>query len=214
MKIIALGSPGVGKGTYTTALVKVLGIIHISTGDLFRENLNDATKLGLKAKKYIGKGELVPDSITIEMVRERLSRSDVGNGFILDGFPRTIEQAEALAKMTDIDMVINFKADHKIILQRLSGRLICRGCGQIYHKVHIPSKVKGICDDCSGILYQRDDDKPEAVEKRLQVYEKQTAPLIDYYKNKCLLREITINEDFGKQRKEILDRILAVIRKG
>lgn len=212
MKIVVMGSPGVGKGTYTQDLVKTLNLVHVSSGDLFRENIDSNTELGKKAQEFIKRGELVPDSITIGMVEERLSRDDVKEqGFILDGFPRTPAQAEALEKVTDLDMVINFKADDEVIISRLSGRIICKSCGRIFHKINIPTKEEGICDECGGEIYQRDDDKPEAVEKRLQGYKDQAQPLLDFYSNKGLLRECTINEEYGKYKEMIQERIMKVI---
>ena len=212
MKIIALGSPGVGKGTYAREIVKKYGTLHISSGDLFRENIKNETELGKRAKEYINKGQLVPDEVTIEMVKERLSREDAKkSGFFLDGFPRTINQAEVLSEFAEIDMVINFKADKEVIIQRLSGRRICKKCAAIFHTINILPKVEGICDYCGGELYHREDDKPKAIEKRLIIYEKDTKPLIDYYKEKGLLREVTVNEDFGTHKELILSRIFAVI---
>src|SRR3989338_1947961 len=171
MKLVVLGSPGVGKGTYTQDLVKIYNLVHVSSGDLFRANIKNNTKLGKRAKAYVDKGELVPDEITIGMVQDRLAEIAGSPGFIIDGFPRTVPQAEALSKITDLDLVINFKADDKVIVARLGGRIICRKCGRIYHLKNIKPKKKGICDFCGGELYQRDDDKPEAVRKRLADYQ-------------------------------------------
>jgi len=170
------------------------------------------TELSKKAKEYIAAGQLVPDKITIGMVKERLSREDCNEkGFYLDGFPRTIAQAEALAGFSEVDMVVNFKANPEIIIQRLSGRRICRDCGSIFHVQNVRPKVDGVCDHCEGELYQRDDDQPEAIKERLQVYEEQTAPLIDYYQEKGLLKEVHVNEDFGTHKELILGRIYGVI---
>jgi len=213
MKIVLLGSPGVGKGTYSAELIKKYEILHISTGDIFRENIKGATELGKKAKEFIDTGNLVPDELTIEMIKERLGREDCETGFLLDGFPRTIPQAEALSQFCELDMVINVKADDEVIIERLSGRRICRQCGKIFHLKNIPSKVEGVCDACEGDLYQRDDDRPQAIQERLKVYQKQTAPLVDYYRAKGLLREITVNEDFGTNRELILNRFYEVIGK-
>jgi len=212
MKIIALGSPGVGKGTYAAEIVQKYGLLHISTGQIFRENIQGGTELGLQAKEYIDAGKLVPDQVTIDMVKDRLAKDDCKDGgFILDGFPRTIPQAEALSEFCEMDMVINFKADSEVIIQRLSGRRVCKKCGAIFHAVNIKPKREGICDSCEGELYQRDDDKPEAIKQRLIVYEEQTSPLIGYYKEKGILREITINEDFGTGKEEIMNRIFNLI---
>ncbi|MBI2665326.1 adenylate kinase [Candidatus Woesearchaeota archaeon] len=213
MKIMVMGSPGVGKGTYTQDLVKILGLVHISSGDLFRENIKNSTPLGKKAKEFIDKGQLVPDEITIGMVKDRLSKLDAQEkGFILDGFPRTVPQAEALSTVTTLDKVINFFADREVIVQRISGRIICRKCGRIFHLINLPPKTKGICDACNGDLYQRDDDKPEAVRSRLDAYEKQSAPLLDYYSKQNLIREVVVNEDYGVHKKMIQDRIMKVIK--
>ena len=209
MKIIVLGSPGVGKGTYTQDLVKKLDVVHISTGELFRENIKNETELGKQANEYISKGNLVPDEVTIAMVKDRLANLD--NGFILDGFPRTVPQAEALAGFSAMDLVILFKADHEVIIQRLSGRITCKDCSRIFHKTNLPPKEEGVCDICQGTLYQRDDDKPETVKERLITYEQKTAPLIDFYREKGLLREITINEDYGTHGVEIMGRIMEIV---
>ncbi|MBT3814842.1 adenylate kinase [Candidatus Woesearchaeota archaeon] len=211
MKIIALGSPGVGKGTYAKLIVEKYGIITISSGDLFRENIKNETELGKKAKELIDAGHLVPDEITIEMMKERLSREDTQKGFVLDGFPRTIPQAEALAEFVEVDMAINFKADKEIIMQRLTGRRTCKKCAATFHMVNLPPQVEGVCDKCEGELIQRSDELPEVIEERLKVYEEQTAPLIDYYKEKGLLRELTINEDMGKYKDQIMEKVFTAI---
>jgi adenylate kinase len=211
MKIIALGSPGVGKGTYAKLIVEKYGIITISSGDLFRENIKNETELGKKAKELIDAGRLVPDEITIGMMKERLSREDTQNGFVLDGFPRTIPQAEALAEFVEVDMAINFKADKDIIMQRLTGRRTCKKCAATFHMVNLPPQVEGVCDKCEGELVQRSDELPEVIEERLKVYEEQTAPLIDYYKEKGLLREVTINEDMGKYKDQIMEKVFNLI---
>ncbi len=205
MNIIFLGAPGVGKGTYTGKLKILYGIPHISTGDIFRENIKNKTELGRDAEAHIEKGELVPDELTIGMVKNRLAEEDIQNGYILDGFPRTIPQAEALEKFAKIDVVVNFVAAESVIMQRLSGRRICRKCGEIYHIKNIPTQVEGYCDLCHSETYQRDDDKPEAIKERLKVYEKQTKPLIDYYKKKGLIVGIDANS-------EDIETIVATIR--
>ncbi len=211
MKIIVLGSPGVGKGTYTQELVKVLNLTHLSTGDIFREHIKNQTELGKQVESYLSEGKLVPDQLTIELVEERLSQPDCAEGFILDGFPRTISQAEALDKITTLDLAINFKANQEVIITRLSGRRICKSCKWIYHTRLLKSKIEGKCDHCGGDIIQRPDDTPQAIEKRLAAYEKEAAPLIEYYQNKGILREITINEEFGKYGNIIMERILKVI---
>ena len=208
MNIVLLGSPGVGKGTYAKRISKIYNIPQISTGDMFREAIKNKTEIGLKAKEYMDKGELVPDDITIGIVEERLKKDDCKNGFMLDGFPRTIAQAEALDKIIVIDKVLDFTASDEVIIDRLSGRRVCRNCGAIYHIRNIVPKVEGVCDNCGGELYQRDDDKPESVKKRLDVYKKQTAPLIDYYKEKELLADIDANRPI-----EQVDEIIADVKK-
>ncbi len=193
-KLILFGPPGAGKGTFSSQIKEILPeIIHISTGDIFRENLKNETPLGLKAKTYMDKGELVPDDVTIEMVRDRLNKDDVKkNGFILDGFPRNISQAEALSKMTEIDKVILLNVPQDIIIKRILGRYSCPNCGEIYNKYFMKPKKEGICDKCSNNIEfkQRPDDTEETLKNRLEVYEKNTKPLIKYYKNQKLVKEI------------------------
>lgn len=196
MYIVLLGAPGAGKGTQAAMLTDKLKLVQIATGDLFRKALQQQTELGKKAKAYMDKGQLVPDEITIQLVMERLAAPDVAKGAIFDGFPRNIEQAKALDKaLTErseaIDKAVYIKVTEDEVLKRLSGRWVCRNCQTPYHEVDNPPKVKGICDRCGGQLYQRDDDKPETIKKRLQVYLKETAPLIDYYKKAGKLIEIT-----------------------
>lgn len=193
MKLIFLGAPGAGKGTIAKMVMEKYNIPQISTGDIFRDNIKSETELGKKAKEYIDKGELVPDEITVGMVKERLSKDDCKNGYILDGFPRTIPQAEALEKIDKIDKVIDFQARDDVIIQRLSGRRTCRKCGAIFHIVNIPPKVEGICDKCGGELVQRSDETEEVIKNRLEVYRKQTEPLIDYYKKNGMLAGVDAN---------------------
>ncbi|MBO4472193.1 MAG: adenylate kinase [Clostridia bacterium] len=187
MKIIFLGAPGSGKGTHATRVKTELGVPHISTGDIFRENIKGGTPLGVLAKSYIDKGALVPDDVVIKIVEDRLSREDCKGGFILDGFPRTIYQAEALKKIADIDVVINLVVDDEAIVKRVAGRRMCR-CGETYNVAFLNGA--DTCAKCGGKLYQRDDDKEETVKSRLEVYHKETAPLIDYYRKECLLKDV------------------------
>jgi adenylate kinase len=210
MNIILLGAPGAGKGTQATKIADTYGLPHISTGDIFRENIKNQTEIGVLAKTYIDKGQLVPDETTCKIVQERISRSDCENGYMLDGFPRTIAQAEALDKIADIQIVINIDVDHALLMDRLCGRRVCKDCGESYHL----SRLNGAttCSRCGGELYQRKDDNPETVQKRLGVYNAQTAPLIDYYKTKGLLFNVVSDERppevAFKQIKEKLDTLL------
>ena len=186
MKIIMLGAPGAGKGTQAKKIAEKYGIPHISTGDIFRANIKNNTELGKKAKEYIDQGLLVPDELTLDLIMDRLSQADTTKGYVLDGFPRTIPQAEALTealkgKNEEIDYAVNVEVPDEVIVNRMSGRRACLACGGTYHVQFNPTKVDGICDACGGDLILRDDDKPETVTKRLEVYHNQTKPLIDYY---------------------------------
>ncbi|HVO39000.1 MAG TPA: adenylate kinase [Spirochaetia bacterium] len=207
MKLIFLGPPGAGKGTLATLVSKEYGIPQVSTGDIFREAIKRETDLGKKVKEILGRGDLVPDELTVSIVRERLAREDARKGYILDGFPRTIPQATALAEFQTIDAVVNFTISDDGVIQRLSGREICKNCGTIYHVKNMPSKVKGVCDKCGGVLYTRPDDTLESITNRLDVYKKQTEPLIAFYKGKGLLRDIdssTSPEDTLIQIRKVL----------
>jgi len=190
MKLIFLGPPGAGKGTISDLAVDKLGLPHISTGDLFRAAVKNGTPLGLKVKDIMASGGLVPDELTIELVKERLSQKDTAVGWILDGFPRTIPQAEALEKIASVDSVINFEVADAIVVDRLSGRRMCKTCGKIYHVKNMPPKKEGVCDVDGSELYIRDDDKAAAIQVRLDTYRKQTAPLIDWYAKKGKLLTI------------------------
>lgn len=195
MKIIMLGAPGAGKGTHAKKITEKFGIPAISTGDIFRENIKNGTELGKKAKEYMDAGNLVPDELVCDLVVDRLKQDDCKNGYILDGFPRTIPQAEALtaalAKDDDaIDYALEIFIEDQAIIDRMSGRRVCKSCGATYHVVNIPPKTEGVCDECDGELIVRDDDAPETVKKRLDVYHEQTQPLIDYYKAKGILKEV------------------------
>lgn len=184
MKLILLGAPGAGKGTQAVKIAALCNIPHISTGDIFRKNLKEGTPVGLKAKAYIDKGQLVPDEVTCEIVELRLKEDDCKNGFLLDGFPRNLAQAKALDKITAIDKVINLDVDLKALADRLTGRRVCDKCGESYH---ISMKKDAVCDKCGGNLYQRADDTLETVSSRLEVYANSTAPLIEYYTEKGVL---------------------------
>ncbi len=190
MNYIFLGPPGAGKGTLAAKVAATYNIPHISTGEIFRAAIKAKTPLGIKVQSIIDSGSLVSDDITVELVKDRLSQKDAKNGFILDGFPRTIPQAEALDKIILVDSVVNFDIADKDVVKRLSGRRVCKSCGQNYHVEFMPPKKEGICDTCGAGLFIRDDDKIEAITHRLEVYRSQTAPLIEYYRNKKLLTDI------------------------
>jgi len=195
MRIILMGPPGAGKGTQAEKLTEKLAIPHISTGDMFRKAIKEETELGKKAKSFMDQGKLVPDEVTIGIVKERLAEADCQKGFLLDGFPRTVPQADALEEILKelnmaLDAVINITVFREILIERLTGRRVCKSCGATYHVIFNPSQTDNVCDKCGGELYQRNDDKVETVGNRLDVYEAQTAPLIEYYRNKGLLKEI------------------------
>lgn len=190
MKFIFLGPPGAGKGTLAAKVAASYNIPHISTGEIFRAAIKEKTPLGLKVQAIIDSGALVSDEITVELVKERLSQADAQKGFILDGFPRTIPQAEALSKIVPINSVVNFDIADDAVVARLSGRRVCKNCGQNYHVEFMPPKEDGKCDKCGSDLFIRDDDKIEAITHRLEVYRSQTAPLIDFYREKDLLTDI------------------------
>ena len=195
MKIIMLGAPGAGKGTQAKKIAEKYGIPHISTGDIFRANIKNQTELGMKAKAFMDQGALVPDELTLELIMDRFTNDDCKNGYVLDGFPRTIPQAEALTKaLADkqdaVDYAINVDVPDEAIVTRMSGRRACLACGGTYHIKFNPTKAEGICDACGGELVLRADDKPETVQKRLDVYHEQTQPLIDYYQKQNILKEV------------------------
>lgn len=190
MNFIFLGPPGAGKGTLAAAVSALYGIPHISTGEIFRAAIKAQTLLGKKVKAIIDSGALVGDGITVELIRDRLAQSDAKNGFILDGFPRTINQAEQLEKIAKIDCAVNFDINDEAVVERLSGRRVCRKCSHNFHVVFMPPEKENTCTHCGGELYIRDDDKPESIKRRLEVYRAQTAPLIDFYRSKNLLKNI------------------------
>ncbi len=195
MILILLGPPGAGKGTQAVAIAQQAGIAHVATGDLFRESIRNQTELGKQAKVYVDRGELVPDQITVGMLLDRLERPDTQKGVLLDGFPRTVDQARALdealkERAQAVDKVLYINVGEEEVVRRLAGRWTCRQCGAVYHQVFSPPKEAGKCDQCGGELYQRDDDKPETVRNRLGVYNQQTAPLIDYYQRQGKLVEV------------------------
>ena len=195
MNLILLGPPGAGKGTQAVNIIEKYKVPHISTGDIFRENIKNGTELGMKAQEYMNRGELVPDELVCDIATDRLSRDDCKDGFLLDGFPRTVFQAEKLdeylnAKGKTLDVVINLEADDEELIRRLTGRRICRNCQASFHVINIPPKKEGVCDYCGGELYQRDDDTVETAKNRISVYDEQTKPLVEYYSNKGIIANI------------------------
>ena len=214
MRIVLVGPPGAGKGTQAQFIASHLAIPKISTGDIFRYNVSHGTALGRKAKDYMGRGDLVPDEVTIAMVRDRLSEDDTQEGFLLDGFPRNVPQAETLEKMlseweTRLDTVLELVVDDDEVVRRLSGRRTCRRCGRIWHESFDPPAVAGICDDCGGELFQRDDDREETIRHRLEVYQEQTAPLVSFYADEGTL----LGLDATGPVDEITDRALGALRR-
>lgn len=212
MNIILMGLPGAGKGTQASEIVKKFPIPHISTGDMFRKAIKDETDLGKEAKSYMDRGELVPDEVTVGIVKERISEDDAKKGFLLDGFPRTIEQAEALSDIMQelgrsIDAVINIEVPEEELMNRLTGRRICETCGTTYHIVFNPPKVDGVCDLDGGKLYQREDDNPETVANRLSVNVKQSKPILSYYQDKGVLENI----DGSKDIKEVTSDVINIL---
>ncbi|MBQ5425850.1 MAG: adenylate kinase [Pseudobutyrivibrio sp.] len=208
MKIIMLGAPGAGKGTQAKQIASKYSIPHISTGDIFRANIKNGTDLGKKAKEYMDQGLLVPDELTCDLVMDRIAQDDAKNGFVLDGFPRTIPQAEALdAALTKIGQAMDYAIDVDVpdenIINRMSGRRACLNCGATYHIVSIPPKKEGVCDSCGSQLVLRDDDKPETVKKRLDVYHDQTQPLIEYYQGKGILKSVDGTQPMEKVFEDI-----------
>ena len=210
MNIILMGLPGAGKGTQASEIVKKFPIPHISTGDMFRKAIKDETDLGKEAKSYMDRGELVPDEVTVGIVKERISEDDAKKSFLLDGFPRTIEQAEALNNIMseldrNIDAVINIEVPEEELMNRLTGRRICEKCGTTYHLVFNPPKVDGVCDIDGGKLYQRKDDNPETVSNRLSVNVKQSKPILEYYDEKGVLKNIDGAKDIDEVTKDVID---------
>ena len=210
MKVIMLGAPGAGKGTQAKMIAEKYSIPHISTGDIFRANIKNGTELGKKAKSYMDKGQLVPDELTLDLIMDRFKQDDCKNGYVLDGFPRTIPQAEALdtalkAKGEKVDFAIDVDVPDENIVKRMGGRRACVGCGATYHVVYSPTKVEGVCDKCGEELIVRDDDKPETVLNRLEVYHNQTQPLIDYYNEQGILKSVDGTVDMKDVFNAIVD---------
>mgnify|MGYP000430482470 CR=1 FL=1 len=209
MNLLIMGPPGGGKGTQCEILTKELNITHISTGDMFRENVKKGTELGKKAKEYMDAGQLVPDELVVAMVKDRLSQPDCAAGFLLDGFPRTVPQAEALDRTLNemgikLDAVLNIAVPRERLLERLTGRRVCKACGATFHVLFNKPKVEGKCDKCGGELYQRSDDTEATVNQRLDVYEVQTQPLIAYYREQGLLKEVNGDQEISKVTRDVL----------
>lgn len=215
MKIIIFGPPGSGKGTYASRLGPRLNIPHISTGDILREEVKNMTELGKRIQGYISTGKLVPDDVVNELVRKRLSKEDCRRGFILDGYPRSLEQAEFLDKLTKMDFVINLNVPDEVLVRRLSSRLVCRKCGAIYNILTLKPKVEGVCDKCGGKLYQRDDDRPEVVRERIELYKDEIAPLLEHYR-KTDIAMIDFyesgNSGRGADPEVVVDRIIKALK--
>lgn len=213
MRIILLGPPGAGKGTQSKSLAKRLELAHVSTGDLLRSNVSAGTELGKQAKAYMEKGALVPDELVTGMLRERFNQDDIKKGFILDGYPRTIKQAESLDRLLEekaikIDKVFYLDTSEKVIIQRLSGRLVCSKCQANFHKTNMPPKKDMVCDHCAGSLYQRSDDKEETIRKRIEVYRQESAPLIKYYESKGKLESVLADGEASI----VLDEIVRLVK--
>jgi len=203
-RIALLGPPGAGKGTQAKMIAKETGLVHLSTGDILRDEVAHGTQLGQKAKGYMDRGDLVPDELIINMIRGRIAQA---NGFILDGFPRTVAQAEALSQITPVDLAINIALSRKAVIDRLSSRRVCRSCGRIYNLLFNPPRVEGRCDACGGELFQRDDDQPAVIENRYDVYMQATAPLIDFYRARGILHEVDGAQPMEKVQQEIVELI-------
>ncbi|MBE3013684.1 adenylate kinase [Microbispora sp. NEAU-D428] len=214
MRLVLVGPPGAGKGTQAQFIASHLSIPKISTGDIFRANVSGGTELGKLAKEYMDRGDLVPDEVTVAMVRDRLSEDDAQEGFLLDGFPRNVPQAEVLKKMlaefgTALDVVLNLVVEDDEVVRRLAGRRTCRSCGKVWHVVFDPPAVEGVCDACGGELFQRDDDREETIRRRLEVYQEQTAPLISFYADEGILQGV----DATGPVEEITQRAMSALRR-
>lgn len=207
MKLILLGAPGAGKGTLAKKLIDKYNLPQLSTGDMLRTAVKESTKLGKKAKSFMDSGALVPDQLVIDIIAERLKQKDCKNGFILDGFPRTIAQADALGRIAKVDHVISLDIKDEVVVHRLSGRRTCKACGAIFHIENLKPKVSGKCDSCKGELYQRDDDKEETIRNRLKTFNSQTKPLIDYYSKKNLLVNLDAEQEPDKVFEECVEKL-------
>ncbi len=203
MKLIMLGAPGSGKGTQAKFIMEDYDIPQISTGDLLRSAILSGTELGLKAQEFMNTGKLVPDNLVLQLLKVRLSQQDCKNGFILDGYPRNLTQAQELKKITGIDLVINLDINYRLLIERITGRRTCKQCGAIFHIKYNPSKEDGICDECSGMLYQRDDDTEETVKNRLNTYENKTIPLIEFYRQQRILETLVSDGSIAEMRQKV-----------
>ena len=213
LKAIIFGAPGAGKGTYASRLQARLGVEVIATGDIFRELMKEDSELGRKAKSFVEKGLLVPDEVVVEVLKLRLSKIPKQKGFILDGYPRTLEQAKILESITEIDVILLLNVPDWIIIERLSSRRICRNCGNVYNIRFLKPKVEGVCDKCGGHLYQRPDDTPEVIKKRLQVYQEQTKPLLEYFKEKKVPFVTSSATSLDQPPEPIVDKMVAELKK-
>ena len=213
MKAIIFGAPGAGKGTYASRLQEKLGVEVIATGDIFRELMKENSELGKKVRGYVEKGLLVPDEVVVEVLKQRLSKIPSGKGFILDGYPRTLEQAKTLDAITEIDVILLLNVPDWIIIERLSSRRICRNCGTVYNVRFLRPKVEGVCDKCGGSLYQRPDDTPEVIEKRLAVYKEQTRPILEYFKEKKVPFATSTVTSLDQPPGPIVDKLIAELKK-
>jgi adenylate kinase len=213
MKAIMLGAPGAGKGTYASRLKEKLGVETIATGDIFRELIKENSELGKKVKGYVENGLLVPDEVVIEVLRQRLDKIPKNKGFILDGFPRTMEQAKMLDKITQIDVILMLDVPDWIIIERLSTRRICKNCGAVYNVKFLKPKVEGVCDKCGGALYQRADDNPEVIKKRLQIYQEQTKPLIEFFKEKKIPFVVSSTKSLDQSPEPIVEKLIVELKK-
>lgn len=212
MNLIILGPPGGGKGTYASRISEEYNIPHIATGDILRREVNEKSELGKKVEDYLDRGALVPDEIVNEIVKKRISEPDCHEGFVLDGYPRTLAQANALDEVTEIDLVVNLKVSEEVIIDRLTNRRVCRNCGEIYNLKSMPPEKEGVCDKCGGELYQREDDRPEVIKKRLREYGERTQPVIDFYREKELVEDIVAEEE--RPIDEMMGEIYEAMEKG
>ena len=213
MKAVMFGAPGAGKGTYASRLQQKLGVETIATGDIFRELMKEDLELGRKVKGYVEKGLLVPDEVVVGVLKQRLSKIPSGKGFILDGYPRTLEQAKALEALNEIDVILLIDVPDWLIIERLSSRRICRNCGTVYNIRFLKPKVEGVCDKCGGPLYQRSDDTPEVIKKRLQVYQEQSKPLLEYYEKKKIPFVVSKTTTLDQPPEPVVDRMIEELKK-